>query len=74
MTTKRTIIILHRGYGCDTGCCGHAIEIDGEEVAFASDHPDGKDRMQWAKDFLTEQLGAEHVKDLDFENCIITDG
>ena len=22
------ILVLHTGYGCDTGCCGHAIEVE----------------------------------------------
>lgn len=26
----KKIKILHSYYGCDTGCCGHIIEVDGE--------------------------------------------
>lgn len=25
------IRVLHAYYGCETGCCGHILEVDGEE-------------------------------------------
>jgi len=28
--SKHRIIVTHTSYGCDTGCCGHVVEIDGE--------------------------------------------
>ncbi len=35
--------VYHSGYGCDTGCCGHVVEItmpDGKEkTRFEFDHP-----------------------------------
>jgi hypothetical protein len=36
------IRVLHAYYGCDTGCCGHILEIDDEEVegSFVFSHPD----------------------------------
>jgi hypothetical protein len=24
---SRAVIVYHRGYGCDTGCCGHVIAV-----------------------------------------------
>ena len=45
------VLVMHGGYGCDTGCCGHWIEIrddDGKKKfaqplrdAFTFDHPRG---------------------------------
>lgn len=26
------ILLVHTGYGCDTGCCGHILEVDGREI------------------------------------------
>ena len=65
----KKIIVYHGGYGCDTGCCGHWIDYDdGSKELFTFDHPDeGEDFKKWAEKFLTERLGAEHVK--DFFNC-----
>lgn len=69
----RSILIMHSGYGCETGCCGHYIEIDGEEGHFMFAHPSGQDRFEWAKQIVADELGEEHVADLDFENCHIVD-
>lgn len=69
------IIILHRSYGCDTGCCGHVIEIDGKETGgFEFGHPgSNQSHLDFAKEMLEQHLGPEHIADLDFENCIIED-
>lgn len=34
------VVVYHAGYGCDTGCCGHVIELNGEEHGFEFIHPD----------------------------------
>lgn len=32
MTAGRyKVRVYHQAYGCDTGCCGHVVEIDGPE-------------------------------------------
>ena len=69
------VIVIHRGYGCETGCCGHAVEVDEIEVrhSFAFDHPYGQDPVEWAKGFVLEKCGPEHVADLDWDNCWVTD-
>lgn len=67
--------IIHRGYGCDCGCCGHAIEIDGVEKAFGlTDHPDPdhvtapESVEAWAKEFVSYQLTDEELEDVDLEH------
>lgn len=72
------IVVYHRMYGCDTGCCGHAITVDGEEVAesFAFSHPDSnsdEDKLSFAREMVYDQFGAEHVADLDWENSFVVD-
>lgn len=89
------VIVYHRYYGCDTGCCGHAVNVFDDDVAardafspywnralntrdhFGFDHPydDYSDaqRLEWAKEFVRVRLGEEHVADLDWEHCIISD-
>jgi hypothetical protein len=70
---RRRVVVYHREYGCDTGCCGHVIEIDDEEAGWAFDHPDLDDedeaRLDWAKELVRDELGEDHVADLDWENC-----
>lgn len=73
------VTVYHRGYGCDTGCCGHAIKIDGEELrgSFDFTHPYCKHHKQWAVEFaqkvIEEKFGPEHTFDLDWENCEVID-
>jgi len=71
------ILVMHSYYGCETGCCGHVLEIDEEEVSgsFDFDHPPA-DRGRWrawAEEKIREVLGEDHVADLDWENCEIID-
>jgi hypothetical protein len=69
------IIVYHTNYGCDTGCCGHRIEDDfNEDSTFKFEHPHGQDHLEYAKEFLIQEYGREHLKDLDWDNCIIVDG
>lgn len=71
------IVVLHGSYGCDTGCCGHWVEVDGERVGvFEFSHPDSdapehvKDYVRW---IVTEECGAEHVADIDWDHCMVVD-
>lgn len=74
------IVVYHGSYGCDTGCCGHYIEVDckdgpgsGSKQRFDFGHPYDGNLRKYAEDLVREKFGEEHVKDLDWENCVITD-
>jgi hypothetical protein len=67
------IRVYHRYYGCDTGCCGHAIEVNGEESKWDFSHDYDNDPRKFAEDLISKHLGPEHVKDLDWENSVISD-
>lgn len=68
------IVVVHRGYGCDTGCCGHVVEVDDEQVGgFSFDHPYGHSTPEFIRDLVTEKCGADHVADIDWDNCIVCD-
>lgn len=64
------VIVYHSGYGCDTGCCGHIVRLDGREH-FSFDHPCKEDHKEFAKRLIIEEVGEEHIKDLDWDNCEI---
>ena len=67
------VVVYHGYYGCETGCCGHVVELDGEEK-WTFDHPGyNEDPLQFAKDLVAEKWGKEHVADLDWDACIVTD-
>ena len=68
------VIVYHTYYGCETGCCGHAVEFeDGSKYKFKFTHPYDNDFRKFAEDMIRNQFGEEHVKDLDWENCNIID-
>ena len=48
--------VLHSYYGCETGCCGHIVEIDGEERrnSFNFMHADSvEEAKELAKDYIS---------------------
>jgi hypothetical protein len=68
------VIVYHDFYGCETGCCGHTVELDNGEGKFEFDHPaHGQDPIEFAKGLVTAVYGAEHVADLDWDNCMISE-
>lgn len=68
----KTVRVYHSEYGCDTGCCGHTVEIDGVE-RFEFSHPNqlGFDPVAFAKEVAEEAFGAAHCADLDWEHAEI---
>lgn len=73
------IVVYHGFYGCETGCCGHFVRLtddDGEEHEgeFTFTHPLSTDDVRtWAEELVRDEFGAEHVADLDWENCLVVD-
>lgn len=82
-------VVYHADYGCETGCCGHAIKITQDDGAFVDsdftfEHPydlygvrDEEKRRQimraFAEKLLKEQFDDKHLADLDWENSLILD-
>lgn len=78
VTDKLVVVVAHSSYGCDTGCCGHYVEINGEQVGrFHFEHPYGEDAKTWATEFareiVEEKFGKAHAFDLDWENSRVSD-
>jgi hypothetical protein len=77
------VIVYHDSYGCETGCCGHRIELVPEDLqreSWTFDHPRdtyGRHRSEADREFaeriIREELGEEHVADLDWENSLVVD-
>ena len=80
----RRVVVFHRGYGCETGCCGHAVAVlpegtNGEDYyehqvpgSFEFDHADDDERaIEWARDFIRRNVDADHAADLDWDNCLV---
>ncbi len=71
MPTKR-IVVYHDTYGCDTGCCGHVVNL-GDNDKFTFDHPDTQDETNrdFVERIVTEQWGEAHVADIDWDAVIV---
>jgi hypothetical protein len=68
------IIVVHEGYGCDTGCCGHVVRVDGKRVGdFDFGHPYNRPTPDFVRELVTRTLGAEHVKDIDWDHCVVVE-
>ena len=79
------IYVEHSGYGCDTGCCGHVVTMEDdsgrETEKFHFEHPGTmafnsprfilETDQEFARWLVEETCGAEHVADLDWDNCFI---
>lgn len=59
------IRVLHAYYGCDTGCCGHILEIDDEEVegSFDFGHPDNLEEL---RAYILEHVPKECHDSIDW--------
>lgn len=69
------VIVYHGTYGCETGCCGHWVEVDGDpdSATFSFSHPYSGDPLDYAKMLVSARFSKEHVADLDWDNCVIVD-
>lgn len=69
------IVVYHAHYGCDSGCCGHTVETDPDDGTgnFQFVHPYGDDHLEFAQDMVRDHFGEDHVADLDWDNCIISE-
>lgn len=70
MSKKYKAIVYHRDYGCDTGCCGHYVEIKNENGRtiggqFEFSHPYDKDYKEFARDLVETYVKKTHPECLD---------
>jgi hypothetical protein len=68
------VVVFHASYGCDTGCCGHVVAVDGDEGQHYFDHAYDETPREFAERLVREECGEAHVADLDWENSEIYDG
>jgi len=61
------IRVLHAYYGCDTGCCGHILEIDDEEEysTFEFGHPDSVEKL---REYILKHVPKECHESIDWES------
>lgn len=73
---RQVVTVYHDYYGCETGCCGHTIDLNGARIGWSFCHPDESltedQAREWARKILEEELGKDHCYDLDWDNCKVT--
>ncbi len=76
----RKLLVFHSGYGCDTGCCGHVVELYQDDKieshSFEFDHPysnEPEELRRFAEDMIRKFYSEEHIADLDWDACEIQD-
>jgi hypothetical protein len=71
------IIVVHSTFGCESGCCGHVVKVDGTKVGgFSHSHPSATSDeaiSEYVRNLVTEACGADHVADIDFDHCLVVD-
>ena len=75
MSEKLKVRVYHTSYGCDTGCCGHIIELDGKEVGgFEFGHPDdGEDYKAWAIGLAKRMVPPECLPSIDWDSLDVSE-
>lgn len=61
------IVVYHGYYGCDTGCCGHVIELDDQEL-WAFSHPNEGETL---REFVERNIPEKHRATIDWSAAII---
>jgi hypothetical protein len=66
---KIRVRVYHSSYGCETGCCGHIVELTGGAVIsaekFEFTHPYGENVNTWAREFAEEVIRSEWPECID---------
>lgn len=66
------LLIIHSSYGCDSGCCGHRVEVQAGDLRrfeFYFDHPGVSEEEKIA--FAIKMVGEDNLADVDFEKSEI---
>lgn len=68
----KTVRVYHGLYGCDTGCCGHYVEIDGKaRFGFVHKYEESESDLDFAKRVAEQLFGAAHCADLDWSHATV---
>ncbi len=82
----KRLVVIHEGYGCETGCCGHAVRLNDDPLHDARypmlhcgtivkemdfSHPYGEDFRAYAEEQV-RAAGCDPA-DLDWEHSYICD-
>lgn len=65
------IRVFHAEYGCDTGCCGHIVELEDGRHSFEFEHPyKNEDSQEWALSLardIIERYWPECINTIDWD-------
>lgn len=69
--------VYHSYYGCDTGCCGHTVELEDGRERFEFSHPSSQeDLLSYARN-IAEEVIKENWPDcldsIDWDSLTVDD-
>lgn len=77
---KYIVRVYHNYYGCETGCCGHRIEVIHNDKTvmdyYDFSHPHGEDKKAWAIELAKIEIGRKSpacLESIDWENIDVED-
>lgn len=59
------IRVYHSYYGCETGCCGHIVELEEKPAKFEFTHPYGEDKLIFARELAESVIKENYPECLD---------
>ena len=69
---RMIVRVLHAYYGCDTGCCGHMVEVDGETVSGSFDFGHySKDDEEALREYVLQHVPKECHDSIDWDTLKI---
>jgi hypothetical protein len=66
--------VFHAGYGCETGCCGHIVEIEDGRRHFEFSHPYGENPQAFARELaegIIRKEWPECIDSIDWETMTV---
>ena len=67
MVKKIKVKVYHSYYGCDTGCCGHVVELEDGRERFEFDHPDAGKVREFVEAVIKSEW-PECLESIDWNN------
>lgn len=67
------IVVLHAYCGCESGCCGHIVEVSDGRSQFTFAHPYNGNVRAFVRKVVTDRYSEKHVADIDWDNCIVSE-
>lgn len=75
------ITVVHDLYGCESGCCGHRVQVSGDDALAAKmrgrgwffEHPYSRTHEEFIRDLVIQTFGVDALPLIDYDNCRVSE-